>query len=153
MRSLNTQMNHVPVLAMTLTGGLWFGAGVTENLDVEIRFALLILAGVGNMALALAVIRIRDVIECYLEKIKAYHPPSYATGSPENARLPWFRDYSMIRTYAALMTLGAVLSFIGAFWRYWPFGACARWVGIGAAALLLVIFIIAIKDRRSAGET
>ena len=30
-RSLNGQMNRVPVLAMTLTGGLWFAAGVTET--------------------------------------------------------------------------------------------------------------------------
>ena len=41
-RSLNGQMNQVPVLAMTLTGGLWFAAGVTENLYPEIRFDLLV---------------------------------------------------------------------------------------------------------------
>src|SRR4051812_31335852 len=88
-RTLNTQMNQVPALAMTLTGGLWFGAGVTSGLPVEFRFALLIFAGLCDLALILATLRIRDVFESYLEKIKQFCPQSFASGTPEEPKMPW----------------------------------------------------------------
>src|SRR5574337_553130 len=69
-RSVNVQMNQVPVTAITLTGGLWFGAGVAEHIPTEIRFALLMFAGLCNLALIVSVYRIRDVFESYLEKVK-----------------------------------------------------------------------------------
>jgi hypothetical protein len=53
-RSLNEQMNRVPTIAVTLTGGLWFGAAVTQNMDLMIRFALLVFAGLANVALGLS---------------------------------------------------------------------------------------------------
>lgn len=150
MRSLNTQMNHVPALAMTLTGGLWFGAGVTEHLDIEIRFALLIFAGLCNIALILTVLRIRDVIESYLEKIKEYSPESFADSKPKKPKLPWLQDYSMILTYAALMFCGAALSFIGAFWKYWPIPEFPRWVGLSASFVILLILYFSVfrRDRK-----
>lgn len=150
-RSLNTQMNHVPVLAMTLTGGLWFGAGVTENLDGEIRFALLMLAGFSNLALMLVVYRIRDVLESYLERIEAFHPASFAGGKPANPRLPWLGSYSMITIFCTLMLLAAVFSFIGAFWRYWPFPVAASW-GLLAFAILLGILFAVIFRRGTKKE-
>jgi len=151
MRSLNTQMNHVPVLAMTLTGGLWFGAGVTEDLDVEIRFALLLFAGLCNIALILTVVRIRDVLQSYLDKIKAYHPASFASGKPNSPKLPWLQGYSMILTYAALMMCGAALSFIGAFWKYWPFENFPRWIGILITLVVLAALYRAVFRRKREG--
>ena len=136
-RNLNAQMNHVPALAMTLTGGLWFGAGATENLDIEIRFALLMLAGFSNVALILIVYRIRDVLESYLERIENFHPPSFAGGAPKQPRLPWLGSYSMITIFCALMLLAAMFSFIGAFWKYWPFAICVWW-GVATLVLLLL---------------
>jgi len=135
-RNLNAQMNHVPALAMTLTGGLWFGAGATENLDVEIRFALLMLAGFSDLALILIVYRIRDVLESYLERIETFHPASFAGGTPKKPRLPWLGSYSMITIFCVLMLLAAIFSFIGAFWKYWPFAISVWW---GAAALVLLL--------------
>lgn len=137
LRSLNSQMNQVPVLAMTLTGGLWFGAGVTEKLDVEVRFALLMFAGLCNIALVLAVLRIRDVFESYLEKIKELHPAGFVTGRPAKPQVPWLGSYSMISIYSALMLTAAVFSFIGACWKYWPFPSLPAWSGLAAVALLL----------------
>lgn len=147
-RSLNVQMNQVPAWAMTLTGGLWFGAGVTDNLPTEIRFSLLVFAGLCNLALVLAVLRIRDVLESYLEKIKEFHPESFASGKPRNPKLPWLGSYSMISIYSALMLIGGVFSFIGAFWKYWPFDT-NRWVGI-ALLLAILIAIYVTLFRRSA---
>lgn len=136
-RTLNTQMNQVPVLAMTLTGGLWFGAGVTSNLPTEFRFALLIFAGLCDLALILSILRIRDVFESYLEKIEQFCPSSFASGQPTKPKMPWLGSYSMISIYCTLILLGAVFSFVGAFWQYWPFQT-SRYIGI---AILLVILL------------
>lgn len=150
-RNLNAQMNHIPALAMTLTGGLWFGAGATENRDIEIRFALLMLAGFSNLALILIVYRIRDVLESYLERIETFHPPSFAGGTPKNPRLPWLGSYSMITIFCVLMLLAAMFSFIGAFWKYWPFEICAWW-GIAALGLLLLGLYLLIFRQSSAND-
>lgn len=147
-RNLNAQMNQIPALAMTLTGGLWFGAGATEHLDIEIRFALLMLAGFGNMALILVVYRIRDVLESYLERIEAFYPPSFAGGTPKNPRLPWLGSYSMITIFCTLMLLASTFSFIGAFWKYWPFAVCVGW-GVAVLGLLLLGLYLLIFRRRS----
>ncbi len=130
-RNLNAQMNHVPALAMTLTGGLWFGAGATENLDIEIRFALLMLAGFSNLALILIVYRIRDVLESYLERIETFHPPSFAGGTPQNPWLSWFGGSSMITIFSPLCRWppcfrpSALSGWAG--WKYWPFAICVWW--------------------------
>jgi hypothetical protein len=148
-RSLNVQMNNVPVLAMTLTGGLWFGAGVTQNLPTEIRFALLLFAGLCNLALILAILRIRDVLESYLEKIKEFHPQSFASGRPVSPKIPWLGSYSMISIYAALMFIGGIFSFFGAFWKYWPFELC-RWLGVAALiSILFVLYLILFRHGRN----
>ncbi len=138
-RSLNTQMNQVPVLAMTLTGGLWFGAGVTKDISEEIRFALLIFAGFCNLSLIFAVLRIRDVLESYLEKLEEFNPNSFASGKPANPKLPWLGSYSMILIYCTLLLIGALFSFVGAFWVYWPFETNS-WTGV----IILIVFLTAI---------
>lgn len=140
-RSLNGQMNKVPVLAMTLTGGLWFAAGVTEHISSEIRFILLLFAGFCNLALILATIRIRDVFHSYLEKIKTFHPASFADGKPTNARADKLGDYSMISIYCTLMALAAFISFYSALLSYWPF-QFSFWIGV----LVLVVVLVILHD-------
>lgn len=146
-RSLNIQMNQVPVLAMTLTGGLWFAAGVTENLYSEIRFGLLLFAGFCNIALILAALRIRDVFHSYFERIRQFHPDSFASGKPEDPKMPQLGDYSMIAIYCALMAIGSVLSFAGALGFYWPFNF-GRWIGIAALVVVLGSFYLTLFKRR-----
>jgi hypothetical protein len=145
-RTLNTQMNQVPVLAMTLTGGLWFGAGVVSNLDAEFRFALLIFAGLCDLALILAILRVRDVFESYLEKIEKFCPSSFASGMPSKPKMPWLGSYSMISIYCTLIFVGAAFSFCGAFWKYWPF-QITRWVGVAALLVGLLAVYIALFTR------
>jgi len=139
-RSLNTQMNQVPAIAMTLTGGLWFAAALTEaELAMEIRFALLTFAGLCNLSLICAILRIRDVFQSYLEKLKAFHPPAFASGRPQRPKVAWLGNYGMIFIYCALMVIAAVFSFIAAFWKYWPFDFSVCW---GVAALIAVLAVI-----------
>jgi hypothetical protein len=152
-RSLNSQMNQVPVLAMTLTGGLWFAAGVTENLYCEIRFGLLLFAGLCNIALILAAIRIRDVFRSYLERTKQFRPDSFVSGKPKYPKVPQLGDYSMITIYCVLMAIGSVLSFVGALVFYWPFNF-ESYFGFGGLLLLLVIlYFVFLKKRNKEGAT
>ncbi len=142
-RSLNTQMNQVPVLAMTLTGGLWFAAGVTEHLDTGIRFALLTFAGFCDLAFVLAILRIRDVLESYFEKLEQFSPPHFASGEPNKPKISWLGRYSMVTIYGSLMLMAAIASFFGGFWKYWPLPEQLRYEGVGALILLLLaIFVV-----------
>ncbi len=145
-RSLNSQMNQVPTLAMTLTGGLWFAAGVTEDLNTHIRFGLLLFAGLCNIALILAAFRIRDVFHSYLERIKQFHPPSFASAKPDSPKVRRLGDYSMISIYCAVMGAGSLMSFAGAFWFYWPF-LFERCVGLGSLAMVLIVVYFGLFKR------
>lgn len=145
-RSLNNQMNQVPVLAMTLTGGLWFAAGVTQNLYPEIRFGLLLFAGFCNLALILSALRIRDVFHSYLERIRQFHPDSVASGKPVNPKAPGLGNYSMIIIYCVLMVIGTVLSFAGALGFYWPFES-GRLIGVIIVFLVLMILYFKLFKR------
>ena len=135
-RSLNGQMNKVPVLAMSLTGGLWFAAGVTEHISPEVRFIILLFAGFCNLALILAMIRIRDVFHSYLEKIEAFCPTSFSNGKPENPKVEKLGDYSMISIYCTLMAVAAFVSFYAALLLYWPF-QISIWFGFIALVIVL----------------
>lgn len=150
-RSLNSQMNQVPVLAMTLTGGLWFAAGITENLYPEIRFALLLFAGFCNIALILAALRIRDVFHSYLEHIESFHPGSFASGKPKDPKAPQLGDYSMITIYCALMAIGSLLSFVGALGFYWPF-SFEKWIGVVALIVTIGALYLTLFRRRKKAE-
>lgn len=146
-RSLNGQMNNVPVLAMTLTGGLWFAAGATGNIPPPIRFLLLIFTGFCNLALILVTIRIRDVFHSYLEQIKAFHPSCYVTGKPKNPKVPGLGAYSMISIYCALMGIAAFLSFTAAIFWYWPIASLPSWVGL----LILFVVLLVLFDSLISG--
>ena len=150
-RSLNAQMNQVPVLAMSLTGGLWFAAGVTRHLYAPIRFSLLLFAGFCDIALILAALRIRDVFHSYLEHIKNFRPDSFASGRPEHPKVPRLGDYSMIAIYCALMAIGSILSFAGALLIYWPF-QFGKWIGIVAVVVVLVLLYCVLFRRRGRAE-
>ena len=148
-RNLNNQMNRVPVLAMTLTGGLWFAAGVTADLHTAIRFGLLVFAGCCNLALIAAALRVRDVFHSYLEKLREFNPDSFASGRPKNPKVPRLRDYSMISIYCVLMGVGGALSFGGALGYYWPFrsGLCIGILVVVLACAAWTITLFKIKRQ------
>ena len=152
-RSLNVQMNQVPVLAMTVTGGLWFAAGTIENVNSVVRFCLLMFAGGCNLALIASLLRIRDIFDSYLEKLKEFHPGSFADGKPGNARANFLTDYSMVFIYCSLMGVGSLLSFCGALFYYWPFDG-GKWIGLSCTLVAIGALFCALhcckkEDRRS----
>ncbi len=139
-RSLNSQMNQVPVFAMTITGGLWFGAGAIENVPDHISFVLLLFAGLCNLAFILAALRIRDSFQSYLEKIEEFHREGYASGTPKKPKVAWLGSYSMISMYCRLMFIATCLSFLVAFSQYWP----SDWLSPICGFLFLLITLIGL---------
>ncbi|MEM9400663.1 MAG: hypothetical protein AAF984_10680 [Verrucomicrobiota bacterium] len=148
-RALNQQMNNIPIWAMTLTGGLWYGAGFTEHLDEAIRFLLILFAGFCNLALAMAMWGLRDVLESYFEKIRSFNPSTFASGIPESPKMAWLHNYSIIKIYAILMCAAALCSFFVGFWVYWPADSVNVFWGIGVflTALILIYFIAKVKPK------
>lgn len=84
-------MWQIPVLAMTLTGGLWFGV---SRLSENIWFAALLLSTAifGNIALAIVLRRFRYVMGCYLDWLETTYPAGFvgADGIVDQSK-PWSR--------------------------------------------------------------
>ncbi|WP_420412216.1 class I SAM-dependent methyltransferase [Roseibium sp.] len=79
-RSLNQIMWQIPVLAMTLTGGLWFGVSrITEN--PLLVTALLSTATLGNLIFLAVLFRFRHVMGCYLAWLKEADESSFVDAS------------------------------------------------------------------------
>lgn len=107
-RSLNQIMWQVPIIAMTLTGGLWFGAASVGDMR-GFQYLLLILAALANLGLAIVLVRVRYVMGEYLKAIKQFHPPSHVA-----AEGGWFqRSKTVAITFIALLLLSAVISLVG----------------------------------------
>ena len=62
MRSLNQIMWQVPIIAMTLTGGLWYGVATLGAVQAGVRMALLLFGAAANIALILVIQRVRFVM-------------------------------------------------------------------------------------------
>lgn len=105
-RSLNQIMWQVPVIAMTLTGGLWFGAASVGRMP-GFQYLLLLLAAIANIGLIFVLTRVRYVMDKYLEAMKSFHPTGFvdASGRGINA------SRSVAWTFRILLFISAVISF------------------------------------------
>lgn len=92
-RSLNQIMWQIPVLAMTLTGGLWFGVSKIED-NLFLVSTLLCTAVVGNLALSAVLYRFRFVMRRYLSWLKAASEKDFVdASSPDKGMGPFARFF------------------------------------------------------------
>lgn len=70
-RSLNDLMWKIPFIAMTLTGGLWFGVA-SLDFSNEMRKALLFLSAVSNCLFVIVLYRVRSILAKYLEWMREF---------------------------------------------------------------------------------
>lgn len=151
MRALNDQMSRVPTASITITGGLWFAAAQVQSTETSIKFWILLFACVANIALILAAIRVRDVLQSYIEVIERFAPGQFGRGVPKSPILGKFVSYSMIFIYCSLMAAAAVMSLIGAILFYWPANQqSVAFIGIllvVAFVLLLLLKVIGVGKR------
>lgn len=153
-RHLNAQMNRIPAFAVTLTAGFWYVAVVVENYGQSLdptreqlaRWALMIFAGLCNFALVSIAIRIRDVMDDYLNRVRRFEGTWWTERTPS---LPWFRDYSMISMYSVLIIAGGVLSWVGAFVLFWPTETIQVWWGmLSVIAVVATVLLFAYRIPR-----
>lgn len=114
-RAMNQIMWQVPLLAITITGGLWYAA-LNGTGTQEFKHPLLGLSAVLDLALIFVLIRIRYVMGAYLTKIKVFNPSAYVE-APGTA---WFnRSYVVVTAFSIallLAGLGSAAGFINIAW-------------------------------------
>lgn len=142
MRSLNEQMIKIPQVAVTITGGLWFVVGSAESLNQEVAFIFLLFTWIVNFGLGASCLRIRDVMESYMEKIRAFSEKNYASGSPEKPKSSFLKDYSMIKIYIFLMCIAGLLSLVVALSAYYPFEIVSEFQQCIKILLSIVLYSI-----------
>jgi hypothetical protein len=100
-RSLNEIMWKIPIIVITLTGGLWFGVG-SIDISNNAKTALLILTGTANVIFILVLIRLRYVMNQILKGIKIYQG------------LPLGRGYVFVFLFSMVLAVAAIVSFYAA---------------------------------------
>lgn len=105
-RSLNNQMWQIPLIAMTLTGGLWFGVSAVGE-SAAFKLALLLLSFVGNMVLILIIQRLRFVMDGYLTWLREFDSSCFVAAQGDR----WFEKGKVVRTcFQFMLGLAALVS-------------------------------------------
>jgi len=147
-RAINSQLNNIPVIAITITGGLWFAAGLSSNTKDEIRFLLLILSSYFNLVMIVALFRMRDVFQSYLEIIEELHPIQKKQGRTLNARLKFLKGYSLVSLYSMMLFMAAIAAHVAAYIFYWKFSMhFIIGVFITVLPILSIIFLSLLKNN------
>lgn len=107
-RGLNSQMWQIPIIGMTLTGGLWFGVSNVKDSPL-FQMGLLLLAAAGNIALILVLFRLRFVMGAYLKWLNDNEP----SGRINADGTRFFEQSMFVRTvFQIVLLLAAVISLI-----------------------------------------
>ncbi|TJW00083.1 MAG: hypothetical protein E5W97_30345 [Mesorhizobium sp.] len=99
-RSLNGFLWQSPLLIMTLTGGLWFAVASFDISD-RARSMLLLFAGISNLLMIIALIRLRYVMQRVLADIRSYDGKGKIGG-----------NFIIVGTFCLLLLAAAVGSFV-----------------------------------------
>ena len=100
-RSMNEIMWRVPIIVITLTGGLWFGVSSIDISD-EAKKYLLWLAGAANVVFIVVLIRLRYVMNGILRDIKSFQGKQPGLG------------FIFVGFFSVLLLFSAVVSFYAA---------------------------------------
>jgi SAM-dependent methyltransferase len=106
-RSLNQQMWQIPLISMTLTGGLWFGVSRVDDFPL-FQLALLFLAAAGNGALCIVIIRLRYVMEQHLKWLEIWYPAGFVSAKGTG----WHRPRLVRSLFQFMLLLAATLSLV-----------------------------------------
>lgn len=110
-RALNTLMWQIPLIAMTLTGGLWFGvSSVSKEGGLSLlRIALLGVAAVGDLLLILVLERLRHIIGEYLSWLEDAYPRGYVAATSTR----WFNSSKSAKfSFQLMLGFAAAVSFV-----------------------------------------
>lgn len=107
-RSLNTLMWQIPLIAMTLTGGLWFGVSKVEGMP-GLRIALLLLAGACDLGLIVVLERLRFIMGRYLDWLRIGNPAGFVDAIGTSR---WTGDRTVKTTFQIMLASAALISFL-----------------------------------------
>ncbi len=116
-RAMNQIMWQVPLLAITITGGLWYAALNVAGAQ-DFKRPLFGLSAVLDLALIFVLIRIRYVMGAYLTKLKAFNPSAYVEAPGTNC---FNRSYVVVRAFSIALLLagvGSAAGFINIAWLH-----------------------------------
>jgi hypothetical protein len=103
-RSMNQIMWQVPLLAISITGGIWFAA-LNVKAAEAFQALLFCLSAVLDVVLIAVLWRVRHVMSAYMEKIKAFNPSAFVETSGNG----WFnRPHTVIWAFTLALGLAAV---------------------------------------------
>lgn len=114
LRSLNQIMWQVPMIAMTLTGGVWYAVATLPAMTTNIKYGLLVFVMAADIFLIFVLQRVRSVMAAYLSKIEEFHRPGFADTKSTQAT-GWLKERGVANTFCALLFIAAVMSFVGLF--------------------------------------
>lgn len=105
-RSLNQLMWQIPIIAMTLTGGLWFGVSKTGSSPI-FQFCLLFLAFAGNIGLIFVLGRLRYIMGEYLVWLEKFYPDGFVAAKGSGFGTD---SYTVRWVFQVLLGLAAIIS-------------------------------------------
>ncbi|HST91395.1 MAG TPA: class I SAM-dependent methyltransferase [Brevundimonas sp.] len=107
LRSLNQLFWQIPVISMSLTGGLWFGVAKAET-SPWFQLGLLGLAGAGNVVLVFILHRLRYIMDEYLSWLERFDASGFVAAPGKS----WRDQPYLVRNALQIMfSLAAVFSF------------------------------------------
>lgn len=79
-RALNALMWQIPLIGMTLTGGLWFGVAKADATPF-FQIVLLALTALGDFGLIVVLARLRYIVGRYLAWLEAFDPTGFVSAA------------------------------------------------------------------------
>lgn len=108
-RAMNQIMWQVPLLAITITGGLWYAAlGVSGASDF--RKPLFLLSAVLDFALIAVLWRVRFVMAAYLVQIESFNPSAFVRASGTGVLN---RSYTVVTAFSIALACAGIGSVFG----------------------------------------
>ncbi len=114
-RALNEILWRIPALAMTLTGGLWFGIATIDTQQYLIKIGMFLLSAAGNVAFMFAIWRLRiGVMERYLVRMSQFSTLPSVEKPPYVPKVLVESNYAVIALFSFMLLMASVISVVGA---------------------------------------
>lgn len=115
-RSLNQIMWQIPLVAMTLTGGIWYGVSSTAQLPLIARNALLLFVTMADILLIIVIWRVREVMEHYIVKARNFYPSGFPdTNSKIKICCLKNKEKIVVKVFSLILIITAIASLLGVF--------------------------------------
>ena len=107
-------MWQVPIVAMTLTGGLWYAVISVEHVNPHARAAILAFSAIANIVFCVMIHRVRSVFGEYLCKIRSFNEASFVDSTGNGGKCMFLRDRVVVKGFGILLVIAAVMSAVAA---------------------------------------